>query len=87
MRTLKLALAGIVIAGSPLAVAPAWAACVPACTDGQVCRYEAAGGTFYCQTPPGSADKDDEDKKGISRKKPVTLSPGGGSKPLQTERK
>lgn len=29
----------------------AHAGCNPACPKGQVCRYEAAGGKFYCAKP------------------------------------
>ena len=31
---------------------PAFAGCDPKCKDGAICRYEAAGGIFYCD-PPG----------------------------------
>jgi hypothetical protein len=30
----------------------AWADCDPPCGPDEVCRYEAAGGTFYCRARP-----------------------------------
>ena len=33
-------------------VAPAYAGCKPKCAKGQQCRYEAAGGKFYCEDLP-----------------------------------
>lgn len=35
-----------------VAGSPAFAGCDPKCKDGAICRYEAAGGIFYCD-PPG----------------------------------
>ncbi|GMV39101.1 MAG: hypothetical protein AMXMBFR64_08170 [Myxococcales bacterium] len=43
--------------------------CKPKCPEGQVCRYEAAGGTFYCADPPT--------KGGGGGVKGTPTSPGG----------
>ncbi len=46
--------AGMFAAAAALAFAPdAMAGCNPACPAGQICRYEAAGGHFYCAAPRG----------------------------------
>lgn len=36
-----------------LAATTASAGCSPACPTGQTCRYEAAGGTYYCAATKG----------------------------------
>ncbi len=48
----------------------AYADCKPPCKDGEVCRYEAAGGTFYCALPP---------KKGVLDSGTGVIPKAGGS--------
>ena len=49
MRTIKTLLtAAVATAGLGIAT-PAFAGCDPSCGEDEVCRYEAAGGKFYCQ--------------------------------------
>ena len=45
-----------VSAALPLA---AHAGCKPKCTGDQICRYEAAGGTYYCAAPKSASIKGD----------------------------
>jgi len=88
MRLLKPILAGMIIAGSPIAIVPAWAKCDPACTDGDICRYEAAGDKYYCKAPPKKPDSDDNAmRKGIGGKE--ANAPGSSlmSKPKQIQQK
>jgi|GEM_PF-6147275 len=42
------AIAGFIFAGG---IGTAIAACEPPCKKGEICRYEAAGGKFYCAMP------------------------------------
>lgn len=43
----------IALTGLALATvsSPSFAGCSPACTGGDICRYEAAGNYFYCAAP------------------------------------
>ena len=50
-RTAAMTLTLTLIAGA------ASAGCSPACKSGQVCRYEAAGGTYECKPAPSSGVK------------------------------
>lgn len=43
--------------GVALVAGSAWAGCEPPCPSGQQCRYEAAGGKFYCEALPKSGGK------------------------------
>ena len=56
---------------SALALAStAYAGCNPACPKGQQCRYEAAGGKFYCE--PLKSGK-------VAPKAPTGAAPGGAA--------
>ena len=51
LRTTNTLIAALFVAALPIAAS---AGCNPACADGEVCRYEAAGGYFYCAPAPSS---------------------------------
>ena len=80
---LFVALAGIIT----FSASTAYAGCEPACKDGEQCRYESAGGKFYCE-----AIKNNDGVKGKRGKKGnvkggLKGSPGLNPKDVKTEPK
>jgi hypothetical protein len=58
----------------------AWADCDPPCGPDEVCRYEAAGGTFYCRArPTRSPDRGGSGGGGSRRTPEPSPGPSGGS--------
>jgi len=56
----------------------AWAGCEPACPKGQQCRYEAAGGKYYCEALPSNGGKV-KPGGGVKPAAPGGAAPGGGA--------
>jgi len=64
--TLSLTLGFLAISASA-----SFAGCNPKCTGDDICRYEAAGGKFYCKAPP----KPKETAGGVVKLKPTSPTP------------
>ncbi len=47
--TTLMLIAGSVFVINALSASPALAGCSPKCATGETCRYEAAGGKYYCE--------------------------------------
>lgn len=56
----------------------AWADCDPPCGPDEVCRYEAAGGTFYCRARPTRNPGGGTGAGGGRRPQNPEPAPGGG---------
>jgi hypothetical protein len=61
-----------------LASHAAWAGCEPACPKGQQCRYEAAGGKFYCEALPSNGGSL-KPSGGVKPAAPGGVAPAGGA--------
>ena len=44
----------------------AYAGCSPSCSEGETCRYEAAGGKFYCAPSKVASGSKKAKRKGIN---------------------
>ncbi len=86
-KVFRLMLAVTMVNSGVMLAGPAWAGCVPACTGGDICRYEAAGGTFKCKAPPqGAGDKELGSRRGAGAKQPAVVAPGN-PQPKQVQQK
>lgn len=77
-KMVRLVLAVTMVNGGVMLAGPAWADCDPACPDGEVCRYEASNGEYYCKAPPVRADNKEAlgSRRDAGSKQPVATTPG-----------
>ena len=72
---MKLAQSIIAVSGLVLMTNMAFAGCNPACKKGEQCRYEAAGGKYYCEAL--KSVRDSGSVSGGQSKLPGGSAPGG----------